>query len=120
MVSFIYNDRVYENLKWVTQILLPAVGTLYFALGGIWDWPNIEQVVGTVTAVVTFLGITLGISGHNYQKEAVTVSSRPDGTLNVVRQEDGTLLYDFDANDTFAELTDKDGVVFKINKDTSV
>lgn len=120
MINFIYNDRVYENLKWVTQILLPAAGTLYFALGGIWDWPNIEQVVGTVTAVVTFLGITLGISGHNYQKEAVTVSSRPDGTLNVVRQEDGTLLYDFDANDTFAELTDKDGVVFKINKDTSV
>lgn len=120
MINFIYNDRVYENLKWVTQILLPAAGTLYFALGGIWGWPNIEQVVGTVTAVVTFLGITLGISGHNYQKEAVTVSSRPDGTLNVVRQEDGTLLYDFDANDTFAELTDKDGVVFKINKDTSV
>ena len=120
MTRFIYNDRVYENLKWITQVLLPAAGTLYFALGSIWEWPSIEQVVGSVTAVVTFLGITLGISGHNYHKEAVTVSSRPDGTLNLVRQEDGTLLYDFDANDTFSELTDKEGVVFKINKDSSV
>ena len=120
MTNFIYNDRVYNNLKWITQILLPAAGTLYFALGGIWGWPYVEQVVGSVTALVTFLGVTLGISGYNYNKDAVTVSSRPDGTLNLVRKEDGSILYDFDANDTFADLSNKDGVVFKINKDPSV
>ena len=65
------NNKVYDVLKWIAQILLPALGTLYFALAGIWDFPYAEAIVGTITAVDTFLGIILGISTIQYNKKEV-------------------------------------------------
>lgn len=62
------SNKVYDILKFVAQIILPALATLYFALAGIWNWPYAEQVVGTLTALDTFLGVILGISTSNYQK----------------------------------------------------
>ena len=49
------SNKVYDVLKWIAQILLPALGTLYFALAGIWNFPYAEAVVGTITAVDTFV-----------------------------------------------------------------
>lgn len=63
------SNKVYDVLKWIAMYLLPALGTLYFALSGIWGLPCGEQVVGTVTAVDTFLGVILGISSYNYNKK---------------------------------------------------
>lgn len=63
------SDKTYDTLKWIAQILLPAVGTLYFALAGIWGFPYGEQIVGTITALDTFLGVCLGISSSQYKKE---------------------------------------------------
>ena len=62
------NDKIYNALKWIAIVALPATGTLYFALAGIWGFPYGEQIVGTITAVETFLGIILGISTYNYNK----------------------------------------------------
>lgn len=62
------SDRVYNVLKYIAMIVLPAAGTLYFALAGIWGLPYAEQLVGTVTAVDTFLGVLLGISTAQYNK----------------------------------------------------
>lgn len=62
------SNKTYDILKWVAQYLLPAIGTLYFALAGIWGFPYGEQVVGTVTAIDTFLGVILGISTSQYNK----------------------------------------------------
>lgn len=62
------SNQVYDVLKWVAQYLLPAAGTLYFALASIWGLPFGEQVVGTITAVDTFLGVVLGISTAQYNK----------------------------------------------------
>lgn len=64
------SNKTYDFLKWVAQFLLPASGTLYFALAGIWGFPYGEEVVGTITAVDTFLGVLLGISTAQYNKEA--------------------------------------------------
>ena len=61
-------DKVYDVLKWITMILLPAIATLYFALSGIWGFPYAEQVVGTIAAIETFLGTLLGISTLTYNK----------------------------------------------------
>ena len=63
------SNKTYDVLKWITTIVLPALGTLYFALSGIWGFPYGEQIVGTITAVVTFFGVVLGISTKNYNKE---------------------------------------------------
>lgn len=65
-------DKAYDNLKWVALILLPALGTLYFALGQIWGLPFVEQVVGTVAALDTFLGLLLNKSSKDFQKVADT------------------------------------------------
>ena len=62
------NNRVCDALKWVALILIPALATLYFALSGIWGLPYGEQIVGTLTAIDTFLGALLGISTLNYNK----------------------------------------------------
>jgi len=63
------SNKMYDVLKWIAQILLPALGTLYFALAGIWGFPYGEQIVGTITAIDTFLGICLGISTIQYNKK---------------------------------------------------
>lgn len=63
------SNKIYDILKWVALLFLPAVGTLYFALSNIWGLPYGEQIVGTITAVDTFLGVILGISSANYNKK---------------------------------------------------
>lgn len=63
------NDKTYDVLKWIAMILLPSIGTLYFALSSIWGLPYGEQIVGTITAVDTFLGACLGLSSKQYNKE---------------------------------------------------
>lgn len=62
------SNKVYDILKWIAMYVLPAIGTLYFALAGIWGFPFGEEVVGTITAVDTFLGVILGISTAQYNK----------------------------------------------------
>ena len=61
------SNRAYDVLKWMAQIGLPAVGTLYSALAGIWNFPYTEEIVGTMLAVDTFLGVLLGISASRYK-----------------------------------------------------
>lgn len=68
MKLFKMSDKVYDILKWIALILIPAIGTLYFALAGIWGFPYAEAIVGTLTAVDTFLGAILGISTSMYKK----------------------------------------------------
>lgn len=63
------DNKVYDVLKWVALLLLPAIGTLYFALSSIWGLPYGEQVVGTITAIDTFLGAILGLSNASYKGE---------------------------------------------------
>lgn len=64
------SNETYDFWKWVAQIVLPAVATLYFGLATIWGLPHGEQVVGTITAIDTFLGVILGISSNQYNKSA--------------------------------------------------
>ena len=64
------NNKVYDILKWLVIIVMPAVATLYAALAGVWAWPYADEVVTTITAVDTFLGAVLCISTATYNKEA--------------------------------------------------
>lgn len=66
---FKMSDEVYDILKEFTQVWLPAIGTLYFAIASIWGLPYAEQIVGTITAVDAFLGAVLHISTIQYKEE---------------------------------------------------
>jgi Putative phage holin Dp-1 len=106
-------DKVYNAAKFVALVLLPALGTLYFALAGIWHGlPAAEPVVGTITAADAFLGVLLHISTATYKSGdakydgALTLEPHPDGEGTAVR------LTSLDET----AVTTKDAVTFKINK----
>lgn len=63
------SNKSYDVLKWIAQILLPAVAALYVAVAGIWGFPYAKEVAGTISAVDLFLGALLGISSMKYYKE---------------------------------------------------
>ena len=60
------SNKAYDVLKFITQLVLPGLGTLYLALSKLWGFPHGEAVVGTITALVAFFGIVLGISTAQY------------------------------------------------------
>lgn len=62
------NNKTYDTLKWIAQLLLPALATLYLAIAGIWGLPFGEQISGTIMALDAFLGVILGLSTKQYNK----------------------------------------------------
>lgn len=68
-MSIKLNDKVYDALKYVAQIVLPALSVAYAAIGKIWGLPYVVEIPATITAVDTFLGALLMISSNQYQKE---------------------------------------------------
>lgn len=62
------SSKTYDVLKFIALIVLPALGTLYFALAQIWGLPYGEEIVGTITAIDAFLGAILGVSTSSYKK----------------------------------------------------
>lgn len=65
----ILSSKWYDILVYITRYVLPALGTLYFALSQIWHLPYGEEVVGTLAAISAFLSVILGISSYQYKKE---------------------------------------------------
>lgn len=70
------SNTAYDVLKFIAQIVLPALATLWAALGKIWGWPLVTEITATICAVDTFLGALLGISSYNYNKQE---QQPPDG-----------------------------------------
>ena len=62
------SNKLYDVLKFIALIVLPALGGLYFGLAQLWRLPLSEEIVGTITLVDTFLGTLLGISTYQYNK----------------------------------------------------
>ena len=102
------NNKTYGVLKWIALYLLPALGTLYFALSGIWNLPYGEQVVGTITAIDTFLGVLLGISSAKYNGE---------GTLVVNTDDAEKVVYSLNLNVPLEELANMNTITFKVDSD---
>lgn len=73
------SNKMYDTLKWIAQILLPAAATLYFALSDVWGLPYAKEVVGTISAVDVFLGAVLGISSSMYQERIEENKKKEDG-----------------------------------------
>lgn len=65
------SNKVYDALKWITLIMLPAVATFYDTLSILWGWPYAKEITGSITAFATLFGVCLGISTANYNKEVL-------------------------------------------------
>ena len=70
------SNKMYKTLKWIAQILLPAIASLYFGIAQIWGLPFSEEIVGTITLIDTFLGAILGISSANYNKKEKEIEEK--------------------------------------------
>lgn len=106
------SNKTYDILKWIAQYLLPASGTLYFALSTIWGLPYGEQVVGTITAIDTFLGIILGINTKSYKSS----TNFGDGTLVVDTSDPETDRYRLDIRTPLDEMRTRDVVTLKVDR----
>lgn len=62
------NDKIYDILKWIVMIVIPAVTTAYVGLSAIWDFPFAEEIAKTSAVICTLLGALLGISTAQYNK----------------------------------------------------
>lgn len=62
-------DKLYDWLKWLVVIVLPAIGALYTGLSQIWSLPYASQIPATITVICTFLGAVLCISTAQYNKD---------------------------------------------------
>lgn len=63
------SNKTYDVLKYIALIVLPAIGALYFALAKIWGFPYATEIVGTISAIDTFLGAILKISTDKYNDD---------------------------------------------------
>lgn len=104
------SNRVYDALKPIVQVVLPGLAALYFALAQIWHLPGAEEVVGTIAALDTFLGLLLGLSSKSYKNS----DARFDGMLAVEDTQVGSRLrvQQLDPN----ALVTKNEVTFKVQQ----
>lgn len=97
-----FSNKAYDVLKWIAQVILPALGTLYFALSTIWGLPYADKIVGTITAVDAFLGIILGISTTQYSNQYTNSFEEAKKTLEskgfTVRHEESMAHMDDEKN----------------------
>lgn len=108
----ILNNKTYDVLKWIAQILLPAIGALYFGIATIWGLPNSEQVVGTITVIDAFLGAILGLTSISYQKS----DAKYHGSIEMEEKSTGAKVFSLQLKDEPESLETMDEVTFKINK----
>ena len=108
----VLSNRSYDILKDVVTMVLPGLATFYFALAGIWHLPYAEQVVATITAVGTVLGIFVKFASKRYANLPVEY----DGELIAVKLEDNPtdLLLSLDSHEQAEQIRQKDEVTFKV------
>jgi hypothetical protein len=107
-----FTNKMYDQLKFVAQILLPALGTLYATVSGLMEWPNTEEVVGVIIAVDTFLGVLLTYANKQFLNDDKNFA----GDLHVVQTEDeGTqTMLAFNPENPPEALADQKTVLMKV------
>lgn len=105
------SDNFYSVGKKVVQVILPAIGSLYFGLSSIWGFPYTEKILGTLALIETFLGIVLGLSSIQFDKSGALY----DGTMVITKPENGPRLFSMEIEGDPVELIDKKSVTFKVD-----
>lgn len=110
---FVITGKLYDRLKFLAMVLLPALGTFYFTMGAVWHWPNVEQVIGTITALDTFLGVVLKISNASYDSSKIGPSNYA-GHIAIDTSPEGKKLYTLNLDGDPHDLDLMKEVTFKI------
>jgi hypothetical protein len=105
-----FGNKAYDFLKFLAQIFLPALATLYFGLSSIWNFPDSTKIIGTLTAIDAFLGVLLSISSTSYNNS----EGKYDGDLNITDVGSRKAL-SVELNSHPEILAGKTEVTFKVN-----
>lgn len=108
----VFNNKVYEVLKWLVQIVFPAVGAFYAAVASLWGFPYATEVVGTISAICVFLGACLRISTSNYSGDGVLTVDNNAGA-----EEDK---YNLTLTQELPDLASKNSFVITVNDVTKI
>jgi len=109
--GFVFGENIYNKLKFVALILLPALSTLYFMLAAALGLPYVEQVLGTIAAIDTFLGAILGLSTKAYNASDAKFA----GDLVIRPGEEGKTNYTLALNNNPEEFSSKKEIIFKVD-----
>ena len=82
----VLSNKAYDILKYIVTIVLPALTTLWLAIGSIWGFPYVEPIGATLTAITVFLGALIGVSNVNYKK-VIDNTSEEIGSEETVSEE---------------------------------
>lgn len=72
----VFSNAIYDKLKWIALILLPALAALYVAVAKYWNLPYPEAISGTIMAIDAFLGAILQISSKNYNNDQKVLENK--------------------------------------------
>ena len=109
----ISNPGIYDALKFLAQIVLPVFGAIYFAMSGIWDLPEADQVVGIIVVIDAFLGILLQLSTSKYSSENV-------GEIEITELPSGGKTYSLNLVGDPEDIELHDEVRFRVSKGTTL
>ena len=109
--KLVMNDKTYDVLNNIVKLALPALATFYAALAGLWNLPYALEVVGTITAIATLLGVFLVIAKAAYTGQPIDY----DGVLTVNDTDPEKDVMHLNIDRTLSELGDKDQVTLKVN-----
>lgn len=107
------NQKIINNTRVAAQYWIPALGTLLFTLGSIWDWSSTGNIVGSLMAFDTFLGVLLG---YQTRRSASSALGHFDGEIVINTADPQKDLYTLDFGENLAGLPDKDTVTLKVVK----
>lgn len=110
------NDDTYKTLKFLALVVLPALGTAYFAISSVWGIPYSNEVVSTLTIVDTFLGTVLHVSTRTYAMNKPSV----DGKMIIDKTDQDKDVYRFELHTPLSELDQKEQVTLKVEPGSTV
>lgn len=107
--KMVLSSKLYDILKLITSLILPAVATLYGGLVAIWHLPYGTEIVGSITALNTALGFIISRSTRNY-------ANITDGTLNVDTSDPEKDVYSLEVDGALDTLAKKDTITLEVKK----
>lgn len=108
--GFILPPKWYDRVRALVQTIIPGLSTLYFALGAIWGLPGVEQVVGSMAALVTFGGVILTLSRNSYNAS----DAKFDGNVVVEQKPGGGIMYSLELEGDPSDIEFKKELRFKV------
>lgn len=109
--GLVFGDEVFDFLRKVVELILPALGALYFTLSQFWGFPNAEEVVGSLAAVAVFGGVLLGMSRKSYNNS----EAKYDGALVVDTTNEYKDVYRLELGVPFEEIQGKNALTLKVD-----